>query len=206
VIIIRYVGGSHPRYLASGSGDTTVRFWDVTTETPRYTCSAHKHWILFIAWSPDGNKLASACKKGEINIWDPQNGRQLGRPMVGHKQWITWLSWQPIHSDSRCRLLASSSKDGTVRIWDVIMCNTVMVLTGHTHCVTCIKWGGAGLIYSASQDCTIKVWRASDGTMCRSLEGHGHWVNTMALNTDHALRTGAMEPHPLIRTDPEIQR
>jgi ribosome assembly protein 4 len=27
----------------------------------------------------------------------------------------------------------------------------------------------------------------------------------MALNTDHALRTGAMEPHPLIRTDPEIQ-
>jgi ribosome assembly protein 4 len=41
--------------------------------------------------------------------------------------------------------------------------------------------------------------------MCRSLEGHGHWVNTMALNTDHALRTGAMEPHPLIRTDPEIQ-
>ena len=26
------------RYLASGSGDTTVRFWDVNTETPHYTC------------------------------------------------------------------------------------------------------------------------------------------------------------------------
>lgn len=25
------------RYLASGSGDTTVRFWDLTTETPLYT-------------------------------------------------------------------------------------------------------------------------------------------------------------------------
>lgn len=26
------------RYLASGSGDTTVRFWDVNTETPHFTC------------------------------------------------------------------------------------------------------------------------------------------------------------------------
>lgn len=25
------------RYLASGSGDTTVRFWDLTTETPHHT-------------------------------------------------------------------------------------------------------------------------------------------------------------------------
>ena len=54
--------------MASGSGDTTVRFWDVTTETPLYTCSAHKHWILYIAWSPDGKKLASGCKKGQVWI------------------------------------------------------------------------------------------------------------------------------------------
>ena len=26
------------RYLASGSGDTTVRFWDLNTETPQFTC------------------------------------------------------------------------------------------------------------------------------------------------------------------------
>ena len=25
--------------LASGSGDTTVRFWDLTTQTPLYTCT-----------------------------------------------------------------------------------------------------------------------------------------------------------------------
>lgn len=25
------------RYLASGSGDTTVRFWDLNTETPHHT-------------------------------------------------------------------------------------------------------------------------------------------------------------------------
>jgi len=30
--------------------------------------------------------------------------------------------------------------------------------------------------------------------MCRTLQGHGHWVNTMALNTDYAIRTGAYDP------------
>ena len=30
------------RYLASGSGDTTVRFWDVNTETPHFTCKGRK--------------------------------------------------------------------------------------------------------------------------------------------------------------------
>jgi WD40 repeat protein len=27
------------RQLASGSGDTTVRFWDLGTQTPMYTCT-----------------------------------------------------------------------------------------------------------------------------------------------------------------------
>ena len=41
-----------------------------------------------------------------------------------------------------------------------------MVLSGHTHCVTCVKWGGEGLLYTASQDRTIKVWRAKDVSHC----------------------------------------
>ncbi|RMX51404.1 hypothetical protein pdam_00020812, partial [Pocillopora damicornis] len=85
------------RYLASGSGDTTVRFWDVNTETPHFTCKGHTHWILHIAWSPDGKKLASGCKNGEIRIWNPVDGKQIGKTLKGHLQWITWLSWQPLH-------------------------------------------------------------------------------------------------------------
>jgi ribosome assembly protein 4 len=36
------------------------------------------------------------------------------------------------------------------------------ILSGHTMSVTCIKWGGSGLLYSSSQDRTIKVWRPDD--------------------------------------------
>jgi len=182
------------QHMASGSGDTTVRFWDVKTETPHFTCVGHKHWILAIAWAPNGKKLASGCKNSEIRLWDPETGSQLGKTLTGHKQWITCLQWEPLHRNVECRRLASSSKDGSIKIWDTVLCKVLFSLSGHLQSVTCIRWGGEGLIYSASQDRSVKVWRDSDGVLCRTLQGHGHWVNTMALNTDYVIRTGAYEP------------
>lgn len=150
------------RKLASGSGDTTVRFWDVQTETPLHTCKGHSHWVLCIAWSPDGKKLASACKNGSVIIWNSETGKQVGNTLNGHKQWVNYLSWEPYHSDHSCRRVASAGKDGTIRIWDAVMSKSLMVLTSHTQSVTCVKWGGCGLIYSSSQDRSIRVWRSSD--------------------------------------------
>lgn len=182
------------KQLASGSGDTTVRFWDLNTESPLFTCKGHKHWVLCTAWSPNGQTLASACKTGEIRLWDSATGTQKGKPLVGHKQWVTWLVWEPFHLNPHCRKLASSSKDGDIRIWDVVIGTCLINLAGHQQGVSCIRWGGTGLIYSASQDRTVKVWRSEDGILCRTLQGHAHWVNTLALSTDYVLRTGAFEP------------
>jgi len=117
----------------------------------------------------------------------------MGKSLTGHRKWVTCLSWEPLHKNPDCRKLASSSKDCTVRIWDIVLGHTVLTLSGHTHSVTCVKWGGSGLIYTASEDTTIKVWRADDGILCRTLK-HAHWVNTLALNTDYVMRTGAFDP------------
>lgn len=182
------------RYLASGSGDKTVRFWDINTETPQFTCEGHKSVVLYLAWSACGRKLASGCKDGKVCVWNPLTGKQMCRMMDGHKRWIMCLAWKPLHLDGSSRYLASASKDTTIRIWDTFKGQTVRTLSGHTQCVTCIRWSGSNLIYSSSQDRTIKVWRADDGVLCRTLEGHGHWVNQLALNTDYVMRTGPYEP------------
>ncbi|OQR69487.1 notchless protein1-like [Tropilaelaps mercedesae] len=182
------------QHLVSGSGDTTVRFWDLNTQSPHSTCKGHKNWVLAVAWSPDSSKVASGCKSGNICLWDPNTGKQIGKHFTGHKEWITCLTFEPLHKNPECRLLASGSKDGTVRIWDTVMGHTILTLSSHTRSVTCIKWGGTGLIYSASQDCTIKVWKADTGALMNTLQCHGHWVNVLALNTDYAIRTGAFDP------------
>lgn len=188
------------RGLASGSGDTNVRLWDINTQTPVYTCEGHRNWVLAVAWSPDSERVASGCRNGQVNIWCSKTGKRISKtPLLGHSKWITCLAWEPMNCNSDCRRLASSSKDGTVRVWDTVLLKCEYVLSGHTMSVTALKWSANGLIYTSSQDRTIKVWRGSDGVICRTLEGHAHWVNTLALNCDYVVRTGPFDPEKLSR-------
>lgn len=41
-----------------------------------------------------------------------------------------------------------------------------------------------------------------DGKMVRTLKGHGHWVNTLALSSEYALRTGPHDHHGRAPADP----
>jgi len=187
---------AHPppgKHLASGSGDTTVRFYDLGLELPAQQCAGHKNWVLCVSWSPDGLLLASGGMDGEVRLWTPRGANVAAALLKGHKKGITGLAWEPAHRCLPSRRLASASRDGTLRVWDAGARRSSLTLTSHTNVVTSVKWGGDGLLYSASRDTCIHVWDPLVGTLVRSLKGHGHWVNTLALSSEYALRTGAFD-------------
>lgn len=87
--------------------------------------------------------------------------KELGVPWTLN---VTLCLRSAVISNAECRYLASSSKDGSLRIWDTVVGRCEKILTGHTQSVTCVKWGGDGLLYTSSQDRTVKVWRAKDAS------------------------------------------
>ncbi|KAF0992490.1 hypothetical protein HZS_6020, partial [Henneguya salminicola] len=64
----------------------------------------------------------------------------------------------------------------------------------HLQSVSCVRWGGEGLLYSSSQDLTIAIWKPEQNSPLVVLKEHSHWVNFLSLNTDYILKSSCYEP------------
>ena len=68
--------------------------------------------VASMGWSPDGKRLATACMDYRIYVWNAETGQRQA-VLDGHTQYIQNLSFN--HAGN---LLASSSFEGLVRLWD----------------------------------------------------------------------------------------
>jgi len=101
-------------FLASGSKDGSMRFWDARTgEEALSPMRSGDSKITSIAFSPDGKLIASGTKAGQVHLWDSLNG-QLLVVFEGHTDYVEAVAFHP-----EGNILASGSRDMTVRRWDV---------------------------------------------------------------------------------------
>jgi WD40 repeat protein len=75
-------------WLATGSGDATVRLWQVNTGECRYTWTGHTSWVSAVAFSPDGTWLATGSDDATVRLWQVSTGEcckllQIPRPYEG---------------------------------------------------------------------------------------------------------------------------
>jgi WD40 repeat protein len=90
------------------------------------------------------------------------------------------------------KLLASASKDGTVRLWDVAARKPRAVLGGHQGAVYCVALSPDGtLLASGGEDRTVRLWDVATGQLRSILRGHDNEVNCLAFSPDRQLLASA---------------
>ncbi|EJD36351.1 WD40 repeat-like protein [Auricularia subglabra TFB-10046 SS5] len=98
--------------LASDSGLTTIRIWDISRRQVRRVIRGHTANIRSVAFAPTGNHLASAAEDMTVRIWDAQTGAAIA-VLRGHTRPVM----SAVFSPDGTRVL-SGSWDHTLRVWD----------------------------------------------------------------------------------------
>ena len=106
-----------------------------------------------MAFSPDGQRLASGSWDQTIRLWDVASGRSL-LELKGHSAYVSSVAFSP---DGQ--RLASGSGDNTIRLWDVASGRSLLELKGHSASVDSVAFSPDGkLLASGSWDKTIRLW------------------------------------------------
>lgn len=138
-----------------GQGGGGLKLWDVATgqEVALPARLVKEGGSAALAFSPDGQLLATASSDKIIRLWQTQGWDYL-RALSGHTGDINALAFSP---DGR--RLASGAADLTVRLWDVGTGQPLSVLTGHTDRVKAVAFSPDGsLLASGATDNAVRVW------------------------------------------------
>ena len=175
---------SNDTTLASGSLDTTIRLWDVTTGRYLWTLIGHTGSVYNLSFSPDGRTLASGSVDTTIRLWDVATGTHL-KTLIGHTKSVNSVCFSP---DGR--IIASGSSDNFICFWDAATGTRLKTLIRHDSSVTTVSFSpDSRIIASASGDFenlnnNIRLWDVATGRHLKTLMGHNRTINKISFSPD----------------------
>jgi WD40 repeat protein len=174
--------------LATGNANCEVHLWRVN-DCPRgsakgdrqrlFTLQGHTGWVRTIAFSPDGQTLASVSEDGTVKLWNLADG-ECQSTLCESTDSVYGVAFSP---DGR--LLASGGNDCTIRIWSVVNSNRLQDLQGHTGGVLSVNFSPDGKhLASSGFDNTIRIWDLQTGECLQTITAHNNWVGSVQFSPD----------------------
>ena len=201
LVLSGHTGGVHTvafspdsRLLASAGADQQIRLWTVVTGKQKGHLQGHTGCVYSVAFSPDGARLVSGGDDQTLRVWElaqlahnmPPNpqARSHAQILHGHSGRVYSVAFSP---DGQ--LIASSSTDQTVCLWDwhgrQLGGRLRQRLAGHSHIVRAVAFSPDGeTVASASYDETIRLWTVANGQARQTLHGHRAWIRALAFTPD----------------------
>lgn len=190
----------HETTLATASGDESAHIWKIAMDdkenhdddyspteghrvrTPMMRLTGHTGPVIACDWMSGGNHLVTASWDRSANIFDVNKGKVVSI-LSGHEQELNHCS-----SHLNQRLVVTSSKDSTFRLWDFReTIQSVAVFQGHQDSVTSVAFSTGDRIVSGSDDRTVKVWDLRNMRNALSSIRLSSSVNRLSVSKAHNL-------------------
>lgn len=182
---IGYKGGQ-PRMQYSPDGkilainwNTEVWLQEAFTGRQLTTLKGHKEYVTCIAFSPEGNSIATGSADKTARLWDVKTGENI-TTLIGHKERVFAAVFS---SDGKTIVTASS--DETVRLWDAHTGDHLRTIKGDTFGLKGFRFVADGeSLFTNCTDKTVRVWNTTTGENAITLRGDTYDIRYGVLSPD----------------------
>lgn len=130
---------------------------DGDTESPRIAARlVHGGAVYTVAFSPDGQLLATGGRFHDILLWDTAGA--LVRRLQGHNRSVNCLAFAP---DGKTLATGGGNGDSAIRVWDVVTGEELARLEGHPNGIFAVAFSSDGKRLASAGgagDCTVRLW------------------------------------------------